>query len=537
MSVQLLDFYPLRGVYLPGEKVSLRLEIRSQQPTAGEVRWIVRHLDHIAQQSSIEVELVEGINQITLEWAPEQDAPRGYGVQAILQRRNGEVLGNINTVFDLLTGWAAYPRYGFLTDFSPGREAPERALESLARYHINGLQFYDWQYRHDHLVAPQEEYLDPLGRQLSLATVRNCIEAAHARGMAAMPYMAVYAASLEFWNEHLDWALYAADGTPLTFEGFLGLMDPSPGSPWTEHLLVQCDRVLTELPFDGLHVDQYGEPKQAFNARHEAVDLPGAFRQFVDRLKSSHPEKTVVFNAVGNWPTDELARSAQDFAYIEVWPPTPYYSDLLGIVGNARNKSSGKAVVVALYLPSEREANIRLADALLLACGATRIEIGEEERLLADPYFPKHQPLSRSVKRFIRKYNDFAVQYGEWLGPAAGALPGQLVEAPAEVWPAVRHVEDWLVVNLVNATDLGGPRWDAPHAPPRKLDNLALTLHLPRAVEQLFWASPDREDPSLQPLEYRNSGLGEQRGIYSIQLNLPSLEYWSLLAIHLQRGN
>ncbi len=74
---------------------------------------------------------------------------------------------------------------------------------------------------------------------------------------------------------------------------------------------------------------------------------------------------------------------------------------------------------MALYLPADRPTNIRLADALIFSCGGSRIELGEGERLLADPYFPKHQPLTPELRTTLRRYYDFAVRYGEWLGPAA----------------------------------------------------------------------------------------------------------------------
>ena len=114
---------------------------------------------------------------------------------------------------------------------------------------------------------------DPLGRKLSLKTVRNLIEIAHKHGIAAMAYLAVYAASLPFAEGHQAWRLFDDKGQPCNFEDFLGLMDPSPGSPWVEHLLDECERALSELPFDGLQVDQYGDPKIGYTAKGEPIDF------------------------------------------------------------------------------------------------------------------------------------------------------------------------------------------------------------------------------------------------------------------------
>ena len=145
-----------------------------------------------------------------------------------------------------------------------------------------------------------------------MVTVRELLDAAHEVGMVGMPYLAIYAASLAYAQAHPEQALYDEGGQALTFEGFLGIMDPTADSMWAAHLLAQCDEILAALPFDGHHVDQYGEPKIAYNASAEAVDLPAAFVDFMAALKRAHPHKTAVFNAVGNWPIDALATGAQE---------------------------------------------------------------------------------------------------------------------------------------------------------------------------------------------------------------------------------
>src|SRR4030095_7675836 len=90
------------------------------------------------------------------------------------------------SAFDVLSKWTDFPRYGFLTNFSASRADPETVLKKLTRFHIHGLQFYDWQYRHDQLIAPTEEYVDPLRREMSLASVRMLVDVARQHGMVAM---------------------------------------------------------------------------------------------------------------------------------------------------------------------------------------------------------------------------------------------------------------------------------------------------------------------------------------------------------------
>jgi dextranase len=341
-----------------------------------------------------------------------------------------------------------------------------------------------------------------------------------------MPYLAVYAASLEFWKDHPNWALCDESGQPLTFMDFLGLMDPTSGSPWITHLQRECARVLAELPFDGFHIDQYGDPKEAFNFKGERVDLPNAFDQFIHTLKGTFPNKVVTFNAVGNWPIETLAASPQDFVYIEVWPPRTRYRDLPDIVLEARKLSGGKPVVIALYLPADRPANIRLADALIFSSGGARIELGERARLLSDPYFPKHQGIPEDLSLTLRKYYDFSVRYEELLGPFAGHGPVEQINAPAGVWKTIRTSPGKMVLCLVNLTALGDSGWDQAHPAPPSLTDVPVKVLTPAPVRQVWWGSPDGENLDLQRVDWSADD-------DLVQSFLPHFEYWGVLVYEL----
>lgn len=526
--MRFVDLYPAKGAFSPDEVVVIVIvaEIEAGMRETAVIHLSISHLAKTIDAVTHSVSLRGGEQSFTLEWQAPLAAPRGYGVTAELRDLSGAVLDTISTAFDVLPDWTTFPRYGFLTDFAPDRTDITDTLDALTQFHINGLQFYDWQYRHDKLLPPESDYIDPLGRALSLNTVREFIEAAHARGMAAMPYLAVYAASVEFWRAHPEWALYDAAGQPITFVDFLGLMDPTPGRPWITHLQRECHEVLAQLPFDGLHVDQYGDPKAGFDAAGDPVDIPDAFATFIQTLKEAHPQAAVVFNAVGNWPIAALAVAPQDFVYIEIWPPDVYYRDVRRIVADARAMSGGKPVVIALYLPADRPENVRLADALIFSLGGSRIELGEQARLLADPYFPKHQTLAPDLKRRLRRYYDFVVRYGELLGPAAALLAADEVVTPPGVWAVVRSGSGWLVLSLINVSGLGDPRWDEKLAAPTALTAVSVQIHLTQAVRQVWWATPDSDDADLAPLPW-DAANG------AVNVTLPQLDHWAMIAFEL----
>ncbi|MFN2236659.1 MAG: glycoside hydrolase family 66 protein [Anaerolineales bacterium] len=522
--MRILDCVPVKGAFRPGELIRVIVRVESEVIRDSVLRVRIWHLNKLAVDQEEPVSLQIGIQEFEQRFQTTADYPKGYGVAVELMDENNEVHSSAATAFDVLEDWTERPRYGFLTDFGTDRHDVGETVDTLVRYHINGLQFYDWQYRHDSLLSPTEEYSDPLGRQLSLRTVKEFIQAAHDRGLAAMPYLAIYAASLAFWKEHQDWALYNAEGKPVTFEGFLGLMDPSPDGPWIDHLLDECDRVIANTTFDGLHVDQYGEPKEGYNASGDKVDIPSAFNSFICLLKKRYKDTVVTFNAVGNWPNDQLAKAPQDFMYIEVWPDTPDYADLLRIVQEGRQKSRGKPVVIALYQPAEWPENLRLTDAVIMACGGSRIEIGENERLLTDPYFPNHSPIPEELRTTLIRYHDFLVRYGDLIGPQALDEVNIVVKAPGGVRVVPRKSRGWLAISLINFSGLGNARWDKIHAAPKPFEDTTILISGIDAVEGVWLVSPDRGDLTLQKADWEyKSG--------SMMINLQQLDYWTLVAV------
>jgi dextranase len=533
--MRIVDFYPSQGSFSPGETIIFLIELETSAPQEITLRISIQHLTDrptIIEQS---LQLAFGAQTAQIKWTP-PPKPAGYSAQLeILSANNSQTL-LAATAFDVLSSWTDFPRYGFLTDFSASRTDPEAVLKKLTRFHINGLQFYDWQYRHDRLLAPTEEYIDPLGREMSLASVRKLVDVAHGHGMAAMPYLAIYAASADFWRAHYDWALYDEVRNPIAFgENFLGLMDPSAGSPWSGHLLFEGTRALQFIGFDGLHIDQYGDPKKAWDSHHNPVDLPKAFVDFIQSASDQHPHKTIVFNAVGNWPIKALAESAVDFMYIEVWPPDVEYGHLAEIVLNAVHLSHGKAVVIALYLPAKHPANNLLADAVILACGGMRIELGEDARLLSDPYFPKHEEIPADLQAELWHFSNFAVRNGEWLQPYT------LSAAEKEIWAekgqnpeffstgdaimtVARRCPKILVVQLVNFNDLDPHlSWNEAHPFPTPRRKVSIRIQMSQRPSQIFWDCPEQIDgPHELNFEYSSGTLTFQ---------IPQINFIGLVAI------
>lgn len=513
---------PDKGSYQPGDTVRLTVESTAIGDFA--LECVIRHLHMELQRIAIpSAAFTTDRHRYQLEWTPPPTAMHGYGADLTVSSPDGTIISRTSTSFDVLSSWTQYPRYGFVTDFTPGRNDAAETMEELARFHINGLQFYDWQYRHDDLVAPTAEFDDPLDRRLSLITIRELADAAHSRGMAAMAYVAVYAASPEFWRSNPESALYDDAGQAVSFmDDFLGLMDPTADSTWANHLLGECDTTLASLEFDGIHIDQYGEPRTAWNHNGEPVDLPQAFGDFVRELKRRHPKRPTTFNAVKNWPIDALVGSPMDFVYIELWPETPSYRELAEVVRSAHAESGGKPAVIALYLPADRPINIRLANALIISNGGSRIEIGEHSRLLSDPYFPLHQELDPATRDTVLRYSDFRVRYGDLLGPAS-ASTDSAVRLPEEIWATTRTSPGWSLVSMVNMSGIAEAHWDESHSPPRPQHNVIVEVDVTGPVREVWHASPDNDG--------RMRSTSWTREEDTLRVTVPSIDTWTMLMI------
>jgi len=542
VSIESINF--TKSFYKPGQtvtwQVALQSNIRVEMTLVTRITFLFETLE-VKRQTVVISPVGESIE---LSWLPPDDAPRGYGLDCHLETMEGEILASHYDAFDVLEHWTQHPRYGFLTDFSPERESTD-ALDTLLTFHINGLQFYDWMYRHDQYLTDQETYTDPLGRQLSLKTVEKLIYAAHEYNMAAMPYTAVYAASIPFYEAHKDWALFKADGKPHFFgENFLVIMDPSHGSPWTSYLLKEFESILKSTDFDGIHLDQYGAPKQGYDAdgnyislEQPLADLIDATNVIVDQKRGK--EGAVIFNAVTNWPIETVAPSDEDVVYIEVWSPYTSFNDLYNLINQAQQLGGGKPVALAAYIDPFYETNVLLTDAIIFASGAGHIELGENGGYLADPYFPQYAIPSLQLREMLKRYYAFAIRYQNIIGPQTRSgnrvfgnnlnlagidtAPGMVYD---KVMPVIRESDGHLAINLINLLGLRRGEWKTGlNETPTPLDQVFLELKgLDKAVQSVWFATPDGDDLSLVPLEYELKD-----GV--LTLTLPHLDYWGMILL------
>lgn len=525
---------PDKGFYRPGETVKIQVSAPFGVLLDARITYLA---DTVAEV--IAVPIVNGT--ATVQWTPPLNAPRGYGVSVTILDEARQVVAEQSGAFDVLERWMDAPRYGFFSDFTAGRNNYDATLDWMLRHHINGVQFYDWQYRWEDLLPDGDLFEDGLGRPQSMATVRRLIDLARSANIAAMPYTAIYGVSAPYFHVHPDWGLFDANGDVNRLgEDLIAIFDPTPGSPWNAHLLAEFADVLDNTLFDGIHIDQYGSPKNGYDAAGNYIDLAAVFPQFIQQAEALVDEKrgtegAVIFNLVGNWPVDTVAPVNPDATYIEVWHPHNDYADLYRIIAKAQ-RLSRKPVILAAYIPPKNMINWRLANAVIFASGAYHLETGEPGGMLQHPYFPEFGQIPEAERDTYGRYYDFLVRYENVLSLASPAdrdsalsidgVRTRGLRAIDRVMPVIRSGDGFETFSLVNFKGIDFSTWNAPTTiSPQPLTDLALSIEASRPIKRVWMASPD----SAATMEAAELPFSIANGTLSI--NLPQLNYWTMIVV------
>ncbi|NYD40071.1 glycoside hydrolase family 66 protein [Nocardioides panaciterrulae] len=471
----------------------------------------------------------------------------GYAVRLL-----GEDEAPVTSAFDVLAAPVDRPRYGFLSEFGPGRSPEETAAASLGlrRLHLTAVQFYDWAYRHADLVGSAEEFTDICGRDLSHRTTRSLIAACREVGASAVGYAAVYGVAMDYAEEHPDQLLYHRDGTAYALADLLKIGNLAPDNPWHDHIIGQFRRAVDELGFDGLHLDTYGFPKIAWDHEGRPLDLAELFPPFLREVRRALPEATLFFNNVNDYPTWTSVAAPLDTTYVEVWDPHREYRHLVALIEAARLSAPGRPVVLAAYLVPFADGSTpgaewaaRLALATIWAHGGHHLLCGEGDGVLTHPYYPNFARVDAGTGRLLRDWFDFAVANGDLLhAPKArtithshlsgdenddlavtAAVPVSPDPVAGSLWVVARSSALGMTLHLIDLAGQEDLEWNRPKQP--SLPVGSVTVRVRWAGERLLFGSPEH-GPELVDLP------AVRDGDYLVA-ELPAFTGWGL--VHLPR--
>ncbi|WP_270405659.1 glycoside hydrolase family 66 protein [Paenibacillus timonensis] len=558
------DAYPDRAQYKPNQSGNLFIELETREDAALQLVVAFSKLELPVAEEKVTIQANKGVKQIVpVPLFLEETVWSGYGVKVTVLRE-GEVVSTAFTSYDIADHWSRAPRYGFLSDFRSEESGDLRDVESMNKFHLNVIQFYDWMYRHDELVPQQDEFMDPMGREMSYQVVREKLEAVHNKGMAALAYGAVYASLKDFLQARPDWGLYNRRGEPFHLIDLFYIMDITPNSPWTDHIIEQF-RQAVQAGFDGIHMDQYGFPKKAIRrieGLEETVDLAECYPPLIDRtsaaVKEIQAEAGVIFNNVGNYPIRKTASTDQEALYIEVWPPVVRLRELKSLIDNARSLNPEKPIILSAYLPSFypkaghdkewAENGALLTMAAIFASGGYHLLLGEDKGMLTMPYYPDYAVMRPEFEAEVRRYYDFIVRFGTLIHDprledvsytyTAGVNTEITFEAAVpyapngdvgSVWTLIKRLPGYQILQLINLVGLEDDYWEhGKHRRPEPQHGVVCHFLIEQPIETIYAASPDDPNQEVCFLDYEI--VPHEQGL-AARFVLPALEIWSMVIV------
>ncbi|WP_419871960.1 glycoside hydrolase family 66 protein [Candidatus Pristimantibacillus sp. PTI5] len=543
-----------KAAYHPGESVNFTLQLNSSEPDSN-VLIQYRHLGEKIGEQELKVDGTEAV----WDWTPPKDDLIGYMAEVFISKK-GKVVDHLNIAVDVSSDWSKFPRYGYLGDFPKMSQAQlERVIERLNRFHINGIQFYDWQYKHHDPIKmadgqPEEVWPDIANRPVAFDTVKGYIDLAHSKNMKAMNYNLIFGAyeNAEEDGVKTEWALFKdrnqaeQDKHPLKGWGVSDIMMYDPANPnWQNYLIEKEKEVFKHLPFDGWHVDQLGDRGTLFNASGDVVKLPQGYVSFLKAAKKSL-DVDYVMNAVDQYGQGLLGALAPlNFLYTEVWS-YPKYDNLKEVIDQNSQSSRNKLnTVLAAYMNYDYSKSRRgvfntpgvlFTDAVIFSSGGSHLEIGEN--MLSNEYFPnKNLTVSPKLEEQLIRYYDFHTAYQNILRDGlveselkAVSSGGPEISSRAKqgkIWSFAKQKNGSDIVHFINFSNAVTMDWkdnEANQAEPNELHDVGINFSADRNVSSIMFASPDYYNGSPVQLSF------EQKG-GQVSLKLPKLKYWDLIKV------
>ncbi|MBN8192657.1 glycoside hydrolase family 66 protein [Bacillus sp. NTK074B] len=535
--------------YHPGDQVTLTLKTPVK---AGKLNIEYYHLD---EKIGEDILPIRKDGKQSWRWSPPQNDYQGYLVKIELESETHVASKTI--AVDVSGDWDRFPRYGFLSTFGTENESHMKGvINRLNRYHINGIQFYDWHYEHQDPMKtidgnPALHWEDISNRRIHFDTIETYISLSHERNMTAMAYNLLYG-SFENRNLPKEWHLFKdqeqreKDRHPLPEDWKSNVEIMNPTNPWWQDYLIEKQQeVYQSLPFDGWHIDQLGDRGKVYNEWGNLISLNESFEPFLNKIQERIPGKQIVMNAVNQYGQESISRSPVPFLYTEVWDPNTTYNDIVRILDENHRREGNKNTVLAAYMDYEHaneegvfnEGGILLANSVIFANGGAHLELGEH--MLSKEYFP-HDALSmnESLQHKLIQYYDFLTAYENILRDGGMRKSDVQIESSdgihmseiaeqGSLWYTAKEKGSRQMVHLINLLDADSIDWRDTFATqpiPTERNRIGITMKTDREVEKVWLASPDIDGGAPHTLSH-NVSAG------SISFTLPSITYWDMVVI------
>ena len=364
--------YTDKSTHSPGSQATITAEASG----GGTVHFSVSHLGAEIDSGNATVEN----GKATWTYTTPSEDNQGYLVTA-----TGADDTHAETALDVSSSWTRFPRMGYVSHFKPTApegtdghttyesflfQKPQDYINKLSQdYHINALQYYDWQYRHDQPVATgdfAEKW--PLWYDNTYAakkTVSDYETAATNVGMGSLAYSMAYAANDgydssripdewilrnddgSYWRRDLgsQWWVNTPEGTPKPANHMTMMNVNTQG--WRDYITDQYVTQKDTFGFDGTHIDTLGQTVKK-DASGNSVDLTDGLTALVNETASKTGTATGI-NLPDGAGTDKIGPSSASYIYTELWDHNETNQQVASYLQGARNAAGNKPQIVAAY--------------------------------------------------------------------------------------------------------------------------------------------------------------------------------------------
>ncbi len=555
-----------RSMYNPGDVIHAQAELASPDggDWSGEVVLILRYLDRIVWQSTLQAKYAEG--QLSFDVSAPATDFRGYSLEAYLCL-DGVTADYAMTGVDVSSDWNVFPRYGYVTKMNASTGDVQETLERLKNHHINGLFYYDvFDSQEKPLAGSVEEPAESwntLNRSLAKKqTLLDTINIGHEMNIKSFFYNLIFGAydNYEEAGVSAEWGMYCdqrhqnqdvhdISGIGWETEKFW-LMNPA-NTEWQDYYIQAHQDLFSVYPYDGIQVDSLGDRGDRYDYDGNPIRLADAYVPMLVRLTESLNKK-VIFNPVSSYGLDtELKAVDYDIVYVEVWPgDAPDFASLKEKADEIYRSTEGrKGTVFGAYMnydaPKSEDFNvpsINYINSVLMASGVAHLELGDTGMLSSEYYPGNSMRITSGLASDLLDEYSFQVAYENLLRgtgltevrdtttvggkrTSSDFRPGNVTSfAKVKVQEGEPQRE---VLHLLNFDGASHDSWVdkglAQTAPTIK-ENLTVTHSCTIVPEKVWVASPDYQGGMMQEVEFTVTN-------GTVTFTLPYLEYYTMVVM------
>lgn len=557
-STTLLDLSTDKAIYYPSEKVVFHATSVSGH---GHLDVHYYHLNKLVAEKQV----YYGTSEIGWSWFLPADDNVGYSV--VIDNYVGNNVGYNNKIaINVCSNVYQFPIMGFLSSYTiDSCTDRKQVLDYMKRLHINLVQVYDWFDLHS-LPLPVATNGDSLqvsntwtdiGNRLTRKKViEDYCNLAKEYAMKPLAYMAMNGSDTNQLVHGLSAEMFLYNDNSKSLDSVYKTLDKNNGwgkyslynmnwmnDSWQNYIVNQMQIVRDNMPFDGWHIDMFGDPGDKYESTGNPITsntLAGGIHYFLN--KAGNLGWDIGVNSVGEYGLDDIRNSiVPKYLYTEVWDNRKTYNDLFNLVKflteSRDSNNQKKGVIIAAYMDynyaksnqgkSFNDDGIILTDLVIMASGGMHLEVGEH--LLDNEYFPNNNlNMSDSLKNtYLPEMYDFFTAFKEIIGlgyqvDGLATIDGGSVDSlvAGEVCGISRgNDKGYLGLSIINM-QTNGDQWrdtDANRTITKPVGNVKVTLN--KGVTNHDWYLFNLGNLTPQKINVGTDGV----------INISGLEYYSFI--------